>query len=73
MSTLTSQSATTVLAPPSSTPSKQELIAEAIDCIISGRPYPEHLRPTTYAAERPRTVEAGITRILRGGPAAPCH
>jgi hypothetical protein len=72
MTTTTSTSTTTVFTAPAA-PSKQELIAEAIRCIITGQPYPEQLRPTTYAAERPRTVEAGITRILRGGPAAPCH
>jgi hypothetical protein len=72
MTTTTSTSTTTVFTAPAA-PTKQELIAQAIACIISGRPYPEHLRVTTYAVERPRTVEAGITRILRGGPAAPCH
>lgn len=48
--------------------SKQELIAEAIACIISGRPYPEHLAPTTYASSDcpPATCEEGIGRILAG-------
>jgi hypothetical protein len=51
--------------------SKQELIAEAIACIISGRPYPEHLAPTTFAAASSpaASCEEGIGRIL-AGPAA---
>ena len=70
MTTQITQTVATAYAPPAS---KQQLIAEAIGCIISGRPYPEHLRATTYVAARPATVEAGIREILRGRPAAPCH
>ena len=46
--------------------SSQELIAEAIGCIISGRPLPAHLRPTVLASSRPTTVQDGIARILAG-------
>ena len=45
-------------------PSTAEQIAEAIGCIISGRPLPEYLRPQALMVARPTTVEEGIARIL---------
>ena len=45
-------------------PSTAEQIAEAIGCIISGRPLPEYLRPQALMVTRPSTVEEGIARIL---------
>ena len=45
-------------------PSPAEQIAEAIGCIITGRPLPAHLRPEPFAASRPASVEEGIARIL---------
>ena len=53
-------------APPAATPSSQALIAEAIDCIVHGRAFPEHLRPCAFSAPRPATVQEGIARILGG-------
>ena len=44
-----------------------EQIAEAIGCIITGRPLPAHLRPAPVAVSRPATVSEGIARILAGG------
>lgn len=44
-----------------------EQIAEAIGCIITGRPLPAHLRPAPVAVARPATVSDGIARILAGG------
>ena len=49
----------------SAAPSSQALIAEAIGCIVHGRPLPEPLRPRPFSAPRPATVQEGITRILR--------
>jgi hypothetical protein len=42
-------------------------LADALDCIICGRPLPEYLRVTRADSVRPRTVEEGILRILGGG------
>ena len=51
---------------------KQAVIAEAIGCITSGRPYPSHLAAPTPCADAcpPTCCEEGIARIL-GGAAAP--
>ena len=51
---------------PAATASSHALIAEAIDCIIHGRAFPEHLRPRAFAPPRPATVQEGIARILGG-------
>jgi hypothetical protein len=55
------------------TASKQALIAEAIGCITSGRPYPSHLAAATPCADDcpPTCCEEGIARILGGAAAAP--
>ena len=39
-------------------------IAEAIGCIITGRPLPVHLRPAPFVAAPAASVEEGIARIL---------
>jgi len=44
----------------------QSLIAEGLDCIINGRPYPAHLQPVSTVAPCPATVEQGIDAILAG-------
>ena len=71
MSTLTASrpAATTSFAPtpnaPAAAPSSDALIAEAIECILAGRAFPPHLRPTVFATPpRPATVQEGIARIL---------
>ena len=46
-------------------PSAAEQIAEAIGCIITGRPLPVYLQPQPVAIPRPATVSEGIARILR--------
>ena len=68
----TPRATSTVFAPPAA-PTKQELIAEAIGCIVNGRPFPEHLRPPTYLTQRPATVRDGIAGIISGRAGAPCH
>lgn len=45
-------------------PTTAEEIAEAIGCIITGRPLPAHLRPQPFVPARPATVSEGIARIL---------
>jgi hypothetical protein len=45
---------------------REEIVAEAIGCIISGRPLPEYLRAPTLYRARPATVEEGCARILTG-------
>ena len=52
--------------------SKQALIAEAIGCITSGRPYPSQLAAPSPCADGcpPTCCQEGIARIL-GGTAAP--
>jgi hypothetical protein len=45
-------------------PSTAEQVAEAIGCIITGRPLPAYLQPQPLAIARPATVEEGIARIL---------
>ena len=45
-------------------PSTAEQIAEAIGCIITGRPLPAYLRPQPLMIARPSSVEEGIARIL---------
>ena len=47
-------------------PSAAEQIAEAIGCILTGRPLPVYLQPQPVAIERPASVSEGIARILRG-------
>jgi hypothetical protein len=42
-----------------------EILADALARIISGRPLPEALRPTTYVAAPVASVQDGIARILR--------
>jgi hypothetical protein len=68
MSTASSHTRTSRTSSPAMTyvpgPSTAEQVAEAIGCIISGRPLPEYLRPQPLVAMRPATVEEGIARIL---------
>jgi hypothetical protein len=45
-------------------PSTAEQIAEAIGCIVTGRPLPAYLQPQPLMIARPSTVEEGIARIL---------
>ena len=45
-------------------PTAAEEIAEAIGCIITGRPLPAHLRPQPFVTSRPASVSDGIARIL---------
>ena len=53
------------VAAPAAAPSSQALITEAIECILGGRAFPPHLRPTVFATPpRPATVQEGIARIL---------
>lgn len=51
----------------SSSASAQDPTAECLGCIITGRPFPAHLRPAAFVGASPATVEAGIARILDGG------
>ena len=46
------------------------VLAEAIGCIITGRPLPEFLRAPALESVRPASVEEGVRRILTGGVAA---
>ena len=46
--------------------SKAEQIAEAIGCIITGRPLPAYLAPQPHVAPAVASVQEGIARILRG-------
>ncbi len=39
-------------------------VAEALGCIIAGRPLPERLRAPRYEPSCPATVAAGIARVL---------
>jgi hypothetical protein len=45
------------------------VLADALGCIISGRPLPESLRAPSPACARPDTVEEGIRRIVGGATA----
>jgi hypothetical protein len=45
---------------------REAILAEAIGCILGGRPYPEQLRATVYMPPRPATVEAGCAWALAG-------
>ena len=45
---------------------RDEMVAEAIGCIITGRAFPEYLRAPSHEPARPASVAAGITRILAG-------
>jgi hypothetical protein len=45
---------------------RDEMVAEALGCIISGRAIPEYLRMASHETARPATVKAGIRRILEG-------
>jgi hypothetical protein len=47
--------------------SAAEQVAEAIGCIITGRPLPAHLSAAPVPVARPATVSEGISRILAGG------
>lgn len=48
------------------TPSKAEQIAEAIGCIITGRPLPAYLAPAPVAVRAVSSMDEGFARILRG-------
>ena len=47
-------------------PTRDELLADGLRCIVAGHPLPEALRPAPFALPTPATVEEGITRILAG-------
>jgi hypothetical protein len=59
----TRRPSTTIYAPPGT---RDEIIAEAIGCILAGRPLPEQLRPPASHTWRPATSEAAFARILAG-------
>jgi hypothetical protein len=46
------------------TSTEAEILADALGRIITGRPLPEALRPTTYAGARPASVQDGLARIV---------
>ncbi len=48
---------------------RDEILAEAIGCIIAGRPLPEYLRAPQVVRARPATAEEGMRPILAGGAA----
>ena len=68
MSTASSYSRTSRTSSPSIQyvpgPTTAEQIAEAIGCIITGRPLPAYLQPQPFVVARPASVEEGIARIL---------
>ena len=66
-STLGAPSFTSLTPTLSSSGSSEDPTAECLGCIISGRPFPAHLRPAAFVGASPTTVEAGIARILNGG------
>jgi hypothetical protein len=43
-----------------------DLLVEALQCIIGGRPLPERCRPASMGGSAPASVEEGIQRILAG-------
>ncbi len=45
-------------------PAAEAEVAEALGCIIAGRPLPERLRAPRYESSCPATVAAGVARIL---------
>ncbi len=51
-------------------PAAEAAVAEALGCIIAGRPLPERLRAPRYEPSCPATVAAGIARILASPRAA---
>ena len=52
---------------PASTPiTADELVAEAIRCIITGRPFPEHLRAKSAVSPGLESVHQRIAMILAG-------
>ena len=64
---MTERASAAAYTPPSTVDSRQAAIAAAIGCIITGRPFPAHLRPQPMPAARPvATVEDGLARIVRG-------
>jgi hypothetical protein len=69
---MTTASQTTRPAAATYTPATQidAVLAEAIGCIITGRPLPEFLRAPAAESVRPASVEEGVRRILTGGTAA---
>ena len=65
MSDLITRRATATAAyTPPSTPG--DALADAIGCIITGRPLPESLRPQLPVPAGAATVQEGIARILAG-------
>ncbi|AHG91572.1 hypothetical protein J421_4035 [Gemmatirosa kalamazoonensis] len=48
---------------------REVLLAEAISCILNGRPYPAGLRAPSFQPPRPMSVTEGIRWIL-GNPRA---
>lgn len=51
-------------------PERDAILADALGCIISGRPLPESLRSAPVDVARPSCVEDGIRRMLDGPPRA---
>lgn len=47
--------------------SRSEQLAEALGCIIAGRPLPAHLAPRPLDLPAVSSVSEGVGRILRGG------
>jgi hypothetical protein len=65
-STVGSAALTSFEPTPSSGASGQDLVAECVGCIISGRPLPERVRPPATVGATPATAAAGVARILNG-------
>ena len=53
----------TTYAPPAT---RDEILADALGRIITGRPLPESLRAPQVRLTRPATVEEGVLRMLAG-------
>ena len=47
-------------------PTRADLLADGLRCIVAGRPLPEALRPAPVALPAAATVHEGIARILAG-------
>ena len=53
----------TAFTPP---PRPADLLADALGCIITGRPHPQRVRPPAMATACPTTVAEGIPWLLAG-------
>ena len=65
---MTNQTNPAALAPTEYLPTsdRAELLAEALGCIITGRPLPEAVRPAPFTAVAVGSVQEGIGRIVAG-------